>query len=100
MFPGDYMTIREQILFAIQLYCRGEYETATFCDVIGGLYYFEPSGYRYFQGEEKALLDQLLAITERFSPYGDDFIKYPNVYHTEEDVKNKTMEVAKKLNLL
>jgi hypothetical protein len=73
---GDHMTIREQILFAIQFYCRGEYETATFCDVIGELYYFESGGYRYFQGEEKILLDQLLAITERFSPYRDDFIKY------------------------
>lgn len=89
------MTIKEQILIAIEYYKTGKYDTATFCDIIGGLYYFESSGYRYFHDDERKYLGELVDITESLSPYEDDLKDGP--YFSEEQVKEKFNEVITKL---
>lgn len=57
------------------------------------LYYYENSGNRYFVGDVKKALDELVKVVERFSPYEEDLREYPDVYISDEAVKIKFDEV-------
>ena len=85
------MNIKEQVLKALQFYKNGDYDTKTFCDVLGVLYYYESGGYKFFHGEERKYLDELVEVTERFSPFEEDLES--GVYFSEKQVKEKFDEV-------
>ena len=94
------MNVKEQIIYVMRKYAEGEYDTKSFCEALGTLYYFEAGGHRFFHGEEKLLLDELVAVTERFSPYEEDYRVIPNAYFSEEQVKKKFNEIAAQLSFV
>ena len=46
---------------------------------------------------EETVFSELLEISERFSEFESDHLKYPGLYYTEEEVRQKAIEVKKKL---
>lgn len=79
------------------MYDRKEYATSLFCEIFLELYYFENSGYKLFDKEERTVLDQLAMVVERFSPYENEIIEFPNTYIGENVVREKFEEVYGKL---
>lgn len=94
------MEVKEQILTLLKLYSIGEYETKIFCEVFIDLYCGEKSGYRFFVGDEKRGLDELLAVIERYTPYEEDLSSYPDYYVSNEEVQAKFDDVKNIFNLL
>lgn len=91
------MCIRDQIIFALKEYAAGKYDTKTFCDVFIELYFFESSGYRFFSGKERCLLDELAKVIEMFSPSESEVTDFS--YFSEQQVKNKFNEIINQLDL-
>ena len=69
-----------------ELFGERKCTTDYFCKKFIDLYFFENSGHRFFLGKDKQYLDELARVTERFSPFPEDHVKFRNVYTKEEDV--------------
>jgi len=87
---------KKQLYYLLEHYYKGEYTTETFADEFSRIYNLE-TDYRLLSDIEYKLMNELSDITERFSPFEADFENYPNVYFSEQDVKNKATEVYQKL---
>lgn len=90
------MDIKSQIIDTIMKYERNEYSTPVFCNIFVELYYFEPSGYRAFHGEEKAALDKLAFFAERYTIHEEDIKSFPLHYKTEDEFRG-VFDEAKRL---
>ena len=79
----------------------GDYDTQTFSDEFSLIYFRVDAKDEetLFSTEERLLFKELSDIAERVSCYREDLRKYPGVYFTECDVRRKTIEVCKKLNI-
>jgi hypothetical protein len=69
------MTIKEQIVCAIELYNEGGYFIATFFDVFSQLYYYETGGHKYFSLEERIVLDHVGEVASRHTADEEDLKK-------------------------
>lgn len=89
------MDIKLQIIETIMKYERNEYTTTDFCNTFVELYYFAPSGRRFFQGEERVALDKLAFFAERYTTYEEDIKRFPMHYKTEDEIRSVFNEVKR-----
>lgn len=81
------MSVREQILKAIDLYKRGSYDIKMFCNVFGSLYFYSSGGYLEFNEYERKYLDKIGFVSERLTSSTDDLRRYPLIFYSEQQAK-------------
>ena len=86
------MTSRQKLDYLLEHYQKGEYRTEDFADQFGGIFGIE-TDFDSLTEEEYRLFHELCQVTDRFSPYKEDFESCPNFFTTESDVKQKESEV-------
>jgi len=89
------MDAREQLLYLLEHYYKGNYTTDDFADEFSRIYDHE-TDYDLLSGKEHELMRELSIITGRFSSFEED-LKIPNAYFNENDVRKKATEVYLKL---
>lgn len=92
------MTIKEELYYLIEHYMLGDYDTQTYSDEFAGIYWGESEDDSIMDNEE-SLFREIGEIASRVSCYKDDIERNPGVYFTECDIRRKTIEVCKKLNI-
>lgn len=92
---GVWLDIKLQIIETIMKYERNEYTTTDFCNAFVELYYFAPSGCRFFQGGERAALDKLAFFADRYTTYEEDIKRFPMHYKTEDEIRRVFDEVKR-----
>ena len=65
------MTVRQQLLFLIEKYFLGEYDTDTYTSYLVRLYHIENRG--ELTPEEDAILEPLVDSAVKYSPFEKDF---------------------------
>lgn len=78
------------------MYLSGKINESTFCHEFYCSYDLELDYDTLMEDEYKAFYE-LSEITSRFSEFEKDIKKYPGVYHTKEEVKQKTIKTKEKL---
>jgi hypothetical protein len=81
----------------INLYLSGNIDELTFCDEFYSSYNLELDYDTLTEDECKAFCD-LRKISSRFSASEEDHRKYPGIYATKEELKQKIIETKEKLN--
>lgn len=81
------MTGKEKLLYLISHYKSGNYSTDDFCNLYINAFVHENES-NDFTNEEWEQFEQLMHIASRYSPYVEDIVKYPKVYHAETDIVN------------
>ena len=97
-YKGGMMVLlnpKEQLMYLLEHYYIGNYDTETFADEFHRIYHFEVDD-KDLSAKEKNALSELSTIVARFSPFEED-LKIPNMYFSEKDVKEKATEVYLKL---
>ena len=91
------MTVRQQILFLIEKYFLGEYDTSSYTSYLVKLYHVKNRG--VFTPEEDAILKALVDSAVRFSPFEKDFqCDIGSKFFVREDaVQTKTKEAYQAL---
>ena len=90
---------KEKLLYLIKRYKSGDYSTDCFCSLYTNTFNHETDDSN-FTDEEWELFEQLMRITSRYSPYDEDFIKYPDAYNNAEVVNNALFKLCEYLQLL
>ena len=90
---------KEEMVLLLKMYARGEYDTASFCNMFCDFYGFENDARSVFSGKKKAALDDLSSVAERYTNIEEDLIKYPDSYYGEERVKESFETVKKVFNI-
>lgn len=94
------MTLKEQLYYLIEHYMLGDYDTQTYSDEFSHLYcHSDIDEIEQLNEQEQMLFSEIETIASRVSCYKDDIMKHPGVYFTECDIRRKTIEVCKKLNI-
>ena len=94
------MTLKRKLYYLIEQYMIGEYDTQTYSDEFATIYcHANPDEANELTEEEERLFGEIANIAKRVSCYREDLQKHPGVYFTECDVRKKTIEVCKKLNI-
>ncbi|MBQ7646555.1 MAG: hypothetical protein IJS94_04725 [Clostridia bacterium] len=90
---------KREIVLLLKMYARGEYDTASFCNIFCSLYNYANDARSSFSYRERETLDEFSDIVERFSNYEEDLKEYPRFYYTEEKVKEAFEKVKRILNI-
>jgi hypothetical protein len=95
------MTVKEQLYYLIEHYMLGDYDTQTYSDQFADIFFLSDVDTKESQltEEEYGLFREVADIAKRVSCYQEDMMKHPGVYFTECDIRRKTIEVCKKLNI-
>ena len=86
------MTKKQQLYYLLEAFNRKEYDVKTFCSAFEEVFYPDVPKEELTEFELSKFED-LAKIVVRFSPFEDEIKKLPNVYYSEEDVKN-AIEIA------
>lgn len=91
------MTVRQQLLFLIEKYFWGEYDTDTYTSYLVRLYHIENRG--ELTPEEDAILEPLVDSAVKYSPFERDFQSdIGSKFFVREDVvRTKNKEVYQAL---
>jgi len=89
------MDDREQLMYLLEHYYKGDYDTNTFTDEFYRIYDLEMD-YSLLSEMEHELMRKLSIIVGRYSPYEED-LKGSNLYFSEDDVKNEAANVYLKI---
>ena len=91
------MTVRQQILFLIEKYFWGEYDTGSYTSYLVKLYHIENRG--EFTPEEEAILEPLVDSAVKYSPFEKDFQSDigSKFFVREDAVQTKTKEAYQAL---
>jgi len=79
---------KRRIYQLLDMYLSGRINESTFCHEFYCSYDLELDFDTLTEEEDKAFYE-LSEITSRFSEFQKDIEKYPDVYHTKEEVKRK-----------
>lgn len=90
------MTKKQQLYYLLKAFLQREYDVATFCEVFESIFYPDIPSDELTSGE-LAVFNSLAEVVDRFSPFDEDFTKYPNVYRNEEEVKKAIYRATDKL---
>ena len=95
------MTKKEKLYYLIEHYMLGDYDTQTYANELSDIVCHSDVEEQENQltSEECTLFRDIEKIASRVSCFKSDFEKYPGVYFTEIDIRKKTIEVCKKLNI-
>lgn len=85
------MNAREQLMYLLEKYYEGKYETEIFAEEFSRIYDLE-TDYSLLSEKEHDLMKELSIVTGRFSPFEED-LKIHNAYFNENDVKTKATDV-------
>lgn len=89
-------TDKRLIYQIINMYLSGNMDEYTFCHNFYCSYDLELDHNTLNQEERKAFLE-LSTVAGRFSESEEDIKKYPGVYYTKAELKNKIIETKKQL---
>ena len=92
------MNVKETIYRLLSDFYAGKCDARVFCDQFCELYYYEESGYRFFSDKERATLDDLASVVERYSTSSEDLKKFPNTQFQDIAVLFNVSEVCDNLN--
>ena len=81
----------------MDLYLSGIIDESTFCDEFYLSFDLEIDFNTLTKNEYEAF-SELGKVSSRFSPFMEDHKKYPGVYKTKEELKEKIIETKKKLS--
>ena len=84
----------EELRYVIQHYLLGKYDTDTFSDVYYDIYVHKMYGYK-LKNIDKDVLDKLLNVSSRYSPYRED--RKTGIYFSEQEVKKQAAIVYQSL---
>jgi len=88
----------KKIVYQIMdLYLSGTIDESTFCDEFYLSFDLEIDFNTLTKNEYEAF-SELGKMSSRFSPFPEDHQKYPGVYSTEEELKEKIIETKIKLS--
>lgn len=79
------MECKDKIAYIILGCLNGEYDINDFCDLY--IKYYEELDEEYLSGYSQEWLRNLWEMCGRFSEFEEDFRLYPNVYFSENDIK-------------
>lgn len=82
----------------IEHYMLGEYDTQTYSDKFTEIYQNVITK-NDFSSEENILFEELYNIAKKVSCYLDDLQRFPGKFASECEIRKKTIEVCKKLNI-
>ncbi len=91
------MNRKLQLLYLIEQYCNGKYDTQTFSSLMTKIYHMERDD--SLSEKEKSIFAPLAYCTDYFSPYLSDHEMYSG-FTTEAEVKSIAFEAYKKLKEL
>ncbi len=89
-------TDKRRIYQLIDMYLSDKINESTFCHEFYCAYDLELD-YDTLKKDEYKAFYELSEITSRFSEFEKDIKKYPGVYHTKKEVKQKIIETKEKL---
>lgn len=96
------MTKRDEIYNLLKLYKEGNYSLDVFCDEMLGILFYENGGIYEFRGKELEYINKLADVIKRYSPYKEDYEKFPNMFYSEKYIVNaidKTYEALIKIKI-
>lgn len=85
------MTRKENLIYLLQAYYKGEYDTSVFCDLFVEIYsdgVDDPGMSR----QEKTCMEEFCRLAERYSPFEDD-LKMSAFFVDEETFKEAFREL-------
>ncbi len=88
------MNRKLQLLYLIEQYCNGKYDTQTFSSLMTKIYYMEKDD--SLSKKEEEILSPLAHCADYFSPYSSDHEIYSG-FTSEEEVKQLTISTYKEL---
>ena len=95
---GHIVNGKEKLLYLITHYKSGDYSTDDFCSLYTNTFNHETDD-SDFTDEEWEHFEKLMRITSRYSPYVEDFIKYPKAYNDINTVDNALNKLCEYLRL-
>lgn len=87
---------KERLYWLMALFMDNKIEPTTFCDEFYTTY--ENDLDEPLTAAEKSMFMLISKEGSRFSEYNDDLERYPNVYVTEQEIRNIVSEALDKLN--
>ena len=93
------MSKKEQLYALLNMFLRGAYRIPVFCDAFEDIYYPDVPR-QELSAQELIVFDTLASIVTRFSPFSEDISAYPNVYRTEDEVRNAILSACNDLGLV
>jgi|GEM_PF-1156063 len=88
------MNRKLQLLYLIEQYCNGKYDTQTFSSWMTKIYYMEKDD--SLSKKEEEILKPLAQCADYFSPYSSDHEIYSG-FTSEEEVKQLAISTYKEL---
>lgn len=89
-------TDKNRIYQLIDMYLSGTIDETTFCNEFYVLFDLNIN-YEKLNNDEYNAFYELSEITSRFSEFEEDIKRYPGVYHSKDEVKQKILDTRKKL---
>lgn len=89
---------KQRLYWLIDLLLNGKIETSTFCNEFH-ITYDHDSDINEFSSEEIQCFGELAKLSARFSEFEDDLKKYPNVYTSEKEIRDKVSEIVHVLGI-
>ena len=86
------MTKKQQLYYLIEEFVKGNYSVKSFCQAYEDIFYPDFPKHE-LTSEEVSKFEFLGGVVSRFSPFDEDVKLYPNVYFTEEQVKESILNV-------
>ena len=93
------MLSKETLYSLLNQYMQAQINTLNFCDQFSMAYDLE-TDHDEFSNKERELFGNLSIYIDRYSPFEEDFLKFPGVYHTEKEIQEKAKETAKLLGII
>ncbi|CAD5898169.1 hypothetical protein [Carnobacterium maltaromaticum] len=91
------MKNKEKLYFLIHSLIQESYDIKLFCKEFSQIYDLELD-YTTLTALENNLFNELSELTGRFSDNAED-LKIPNVYYSEQDIRDYVSEIATKLDI-
>jgi len=80
------MTKKQQLYFLLESFLKDSYDVDSFCKAFEGVFYPNVP-YEELEVIELNAFKTLAEVVVRFSPFVEDLEKYPDVYRTENEVR-------------
>ena len=81
----------------LEMYIEDKINTVNFSNNFT-IIYSQDTDYSQLDDERNQLYGELHLMTARFSPYREDFEKYPNVYYSKDEIRLKAEAIWNKIN--
>jgi len=97
--PNNKQLTKKKLYILLKKYIDDEINTVNFCEEFSITYDLKID-HDQFSVEEGKIFKILSTYVDRHSPFEEDFIKHPNVYYTDQEIREKAEETARLLDSL